>query len=139
MKRIANIFVSIVFLIAIIGIQVNTHYSKGKLYSIGIFQEAKSCCEIEHTCHLEKESQTNQTKTQNNSCENLSTFFQIDDVFASEQLSLPKVKLLELFVIIAWYTSPDLTVTALNQWVSYYSPPILNYDNPQAFSGVFLC
>lgn len=141
MKRIINILVSIVFLASFIGVQVNTHYSNGELFSIGIFHEATSCCDDIESCNSENHylSCCEKQIPKSNSCENFTSFFKINDVFASEQLVLPKVNSLELFVIAAISVTSNLSDSNKNQFIHYYSPPILYCDNLQAISGVFLC
>lgn len=54
MQRILNIMVSFLLLVATAGIIVNVHYSAEKIYSIGIFREAESCCPTECNCCTDK-------------------------------------------------------------------------------------
>lgn len=133
MKRLLNILVSIVFLLSIIGIQINTHYSKGELFSIGVFQDAQSCCDIEEFC-VHKEA-----RSEDNSCENISSYFHLDQVFGSERLNLPPVKSIESFAILDVFPISDYPFINSNTSFYYPLPPIIDADNPQAFSGVFLC
>lgn len=141
MKRLLNILVSILFLLSIIGIQINTHYSKGELFSIGVFQEAQSCCDIEEFCEQSGESscQHSQASKEDNSCENISSYFHLDQVFGSEPLNLPPVKSIESFAILDVYQISDYPFINSNKSFYYPLPPIIDTDNPQAFSGVFLC
>lgn len=50
MKRIIHIGFAIVFLTLSVGIIVNKHYSAGELYSIALFGEPESCCDMPCDC-----------------------------------------------------------------------------------------
>ena len=94
MKRVINILVSIVFLISFIGININKHYSHGKLYSTAIFQEAESCCTNMEHCEM-----TNTSASSNNqqevdcSCEDKTETFKISNVFVKVKILLPTEKI----------------------------------------------
>lgn len=137
MKSWVNILVSILFLLSIIGVQINTHYSKGELFSIGVFQDAQSCCDIEDSDELF--CQHKEASNEENSCENISSYFHLDQVFGSEPLNLPPVKSIENFTILYVYQISDYPFINSNTSFYYPLPPIIDADNPQAFSGVFLC
>lgn len=50
MKKGLNILFIAVFLALSIGVTINKHYSAGKLYSISIFGQPESCCDIPCDC-----------------------------------------------------------------------------------------
>ena len=61
MKKGFSIGLTVFMVVATIGITVNKHYSGGELYSVALFGEADSCCEIPCDC-CQEESETHQLK-----------------------------------------------------------------------------
>ena len=50
LKRILHILFATVFTILTVGVTLNKHYSNGDLFSIALFGEAESCCEVPCDC-----------------------------------------------------------------------------------------
>ena len=49
-RKILHISISVILLVATTGITVSKHYAGGKLFSVSITGEAKSCCEHDCDC-----------------------------------------------------------------------------------------
>ena len=60
-KKGFSIGLTVFMVVATIGITVNKHYSGGELYSVALFGEADSCCEVPCDC-CHEESETHQLK-----------------------------------------------------------------------------
>ena len=50
MKRTIHIGFAIVFMVLSVGVIVNKHYSGGELFSVALFGEPESCCEMPCDC-----------------------------------------------------------------------------------------
>ena len=50
MKKGFYIFITIIFTVLTIGVHITKHFSDGDLYSISLFGDAKSCCEMPCDC-----------------------------------------------------------------------------------------
>lgn len=50
MKNFPHILLATILISITVGINVTKHYSGGELYSVGLFGEAKSCCETTCSC-----------------------------------------------------------------------------------------
>lgn len=50
MRRIFHILIAFVFLALSVGIVVNKHFSAGELFSVALFGEPESCCEMPCDC-----------------------------------------------------------------------------------------
>ena len=141
MRKLLNIFISMVFLISFIGIQVNKHYSKGKLYSVAVFQDAESCCSDMGVCEINKKTNghcAHQAKD-DFSCKNTTELFKISDVFIMEKFSLPNAVSLDLFTRLLFNfveTNSFSTITPSHFEYSWLPPGIVDF---QAELGVFLC
>jgi len=46
-RKAGNILITLILLVSTIGIIIHFHYSGNELFSIGIYQEAESCCQTE--------------------------------------------------------------------------------------------
>ncbi|NOR86919.1 MAG: hypothetical protein GQ527_04870 [Bacteroidales bacterium] len=141
MRKILNIFISLVFLISFIGIQINKHYSQGKLYSVAIYQDAESCCSNLGACEMSKKTNgpcEHQAKD-DFSCNNTSELFKIWDVFVVENFSMPAIISLDLlinsFVQIVEVNSSSTILNLSN--ISFLLPPL--ETNFQVEFGSFLC
>jgi hypothetical protein len=49
-RNIINIIIVALLLLSSSGVIVNKHYSNGKLYSVSLYTDAKSCCKTECKC-----------------------------------------------------------------------------------------
>ncbi|MFK5855864.1 MAG: hypothetical protein QM503_07015 [Bacteroidota bacterium] len=141
MRKILNILIAFLFLTAFIGIQINTHYSKGKLYSVAVYQEAESCCGEMHA----PEKQESESKKCNHdeqddcSCENITEIIKINDVFIIEKFTIPTVKSIDLISHSLLYNIESNPYSSLLNQITHYSlPPPLAQDFQAEFS-IFLC
>ena len=50
MKKGFYIFITIIFTVLTVGVHITKHFSDGDLYSISLFGDAKSCCELPCNC-----------------------------------------------------------------------------------------
>lgn len=66
-RKLANIFVLLLFVVSTTGFTISKHYCHGDLISVSINAEAKSCCGM----------------TDNDCCKNENEFYQLTDDFAS--------------------------------------------------------
>lgn len=141
MQKVINIFVTIVFLISFIGININKHYSHGELYSTAIFQEAESCCAEMEGCDMTNTIEKSQHKHNKEglcSCKNTSETFQISDVFISNKFSLPQERIIDLcFVTKFQFSEINTFFRNYNNTNSKSSPPLFRTDVQSEF-GVFL-
>jgi len=67
LKKIGHITLAFVLLASTVGLTINLHYCKDKLYDVGLFTEAKNCCkdkEHQHTSDIAHEH-----KHHNHSCD----------------------------------------------------------------------
>ncbi|MEN8121843.1 MAG: hypothetical protein ABFS35_15945 [Bacteroidota bacterium] len=55
LRKTANIFMSIVFLLTTMGFTVSKHYCGNEIVDFSINFEAESCCNMEGCCHNENE------------------------------------------------------------------------------------
>ena len=139
MQKVINIFVSIVFLISFIGIDIHKHYSQGKLYSTAIFQEAQSCCAVMQDCEMADISETIGHHQQDDcSCENKLETIKISDVFIIESFSFPTEKTIDLYFV-SLFQSMETTIFFTNYSITNFNslPPLLKKDIQSEF-GVFL-
>jgi hypothetical protein len=120
-----------------IGIQINKHYSQGKLYSVSVYQEAESCCQSK-TCDMEIGSCMHKAKKAC-SCENETEIIKINDVFISEKFSIPNPVTSVVFGFAAFLSSnTNKNPTYFNIILNNSLLPPLECDF-QADFGVFLC
>jgi hypothetical protein len=139
MQKIIYILVSIVFLISFIGVNINNHYSHGKLYSTAIFQEAESCCvNMEHCEMIDTPKSFGHYQENDCSCEDKTESIKISDVFVNEKFLFPTEKTIDLY-----FTSVFQTLKTTTFFTSYSntnfnpSPPLIKKDI-QSEIGVFL-
>ncbi len=139
MTKIVNIFISLIFLTLFIGVQVNKHYSNGKLYSIAVFQEAEDCC-AEESCVMDMNSCTSemQQNIEDCSCKNETDFVKLEDVFVISRFSLAKISSINLLFTTLFITNNIKATYTLNNTFHYFSPPKIEIDFSSLF-GVFLC
>ena len=85
-KKANHIILSVLLLIASIGLTISKHYCAGDLISTSLFVEANDCCGDVDSC------------TNEDSCENESTFFHLDDDFSLTTTNeIPVSKEIEVF------------------------------------------
>lgn len=141
MKKAVNILITFLFLISFIGIQINKHYSHGKLYSVSLFKEAKTCCDKEGGCksHKMPVKKCKHHKKKNKPCKDVSKVLKINKVFLKENLSFNH------------FTNPQATITTCDQlpettnlfllkntfYFSSLPPPEVR--DTQSVLGLFLC
>jgi hypothetical protein len=56
LKKISHIVLSLLLLVATMGMTVSKHYCKGNLYSISFNGSDKSCCDMANCCHDETQN-----------------------------------------------------------------------------------
>ena len=137
-KAITHIVFSILFLISFIGVNINKHYSHGKLYSTTLFLEAETCCaDMEH-CEMDN-MKSCEHKDDNCSCENKTETIKISDNFVSEKFSFTLVKSFNSLISLNFNNS-DI-IKGLN--FSKYKLYNLQLHKPDkdfcSEFGVFLC
>ncbi|MCF8229043.1 MAG: hypothetical protein K9G58_13300 [Bacteroidales bacterium] len=89
MKRTFSIGLALLLVLSTIGVTVNKHYSAGELYSVALFGEADSCCEVDCDC-CHEESETYQVKD-----EFISSSFDLAKVYFTEAITLLYEKLVQ--------------------------------------------
>ena len=100
MNRIANIFITIVFLTTFSGVRIFEHFSNGKLYCVEVFGEPETCCGTSGSCDMNHLS-FDRPETGNHSdcsCNNRTKVVSHQDVFVSEKLLIPDVSSVDLFL-----------------------------------------
>ncbi len=137
MKKIVNIFIIIVFLSNFIGVQINKHYSKGKLYSVAIFENADNCCFADESCEMHKNTSTKCDSKENNdfSCNSISEYLTIDDNFIIKKLSIPQISSLEIFLL----QVKQNDYSNISNDKNFNTSQLDSYKKPQALSCVFIC
>lgn len=144
MKRIANILISIVFLISFVGVQINKHYSHGKLYDVSVFHEAESCCTppVESCCETNSKisSHCDDIPENDMSCENIIEVYRVIDNFIAERFSIPTIYSFDLFIISISinFDANQLSIVSIQKNNFYYYFPTIDPDFHSEF-GVFLC
>ncbi len=135
MKKFATIVVTVVFLIALMGIQVNKHYSYGKLYSIAVFHNAENCCSTMEPCD------TNGLHNQKRdcSCKNETELLKVSNVFINENNSLPKVKVLHLLNMGITAKKGDFKTAAVFHHLKSATISLFNKTVEQSLLEVFIC
>ncbi len=139
MQKITNILVLVLFLAGFIGININKHYSKGKLYSVALYQEAAHCCTDMHENEMPKTNSCKHHQEDDCSCENITELIQISDNFIAEEFSLPTEQVTNLLFITLFQ---ELKVASSFYTNFNYSdispPPIIPLPDAQSQFGVFL-
>ena len=135
MKKFVNIVVTVVFLIAFAGIQVNKHYSYGKLYSIAVFHKANNCCSAMGSC--DTNGLHNQKK--DCSCKNETQLLKVSSVFISKTNSLPKVKILQLLNAGVMVDNRSFKTAAVFHPLKSATISLFNKTVDQSLLEVFLC
>jgi len=139
MKKIINIFVSIVFLISFVGVNIHKHYSDGKLYSAAIFQEAESCCADMNQCQMNDTSAKSKNQQEENcSCEDETETYKISDTFINQRSSVFVEKVIDFhFACLFQAIDPIKKITKFNTTYLLSLPPLIKSDIQSEF-GVFL-
>jgi len=139
MNKLLNIFISIVFLISFIGVQVNKHYSNGKLYSVALYVEADHCYDEMGLCKMDHMAMGHHQAKHSCSCKDESEMFRLNNVFVSEKFSLPTATSHELCSNLVFnLVETNLFTTVFSSSIKFsWSPHVDN--NLQAELGVFLC
>ena len=124
-RKILNISVVMLLLLATVGISVNIHFCNGELKNISLFKSSKSCCG--EGC---------------NSCHNEVKVIKITDNFIASDFQIEPAKVL-LLNLLAFHTSDiiyNTNVSFYNQMRILYPPPItfLNNSSP-SFLQNFRC
>ena len=141
MGKIVNILVSVIFLLSFVGVQINKHYSNGKLYSVAIFNEAESCCEAVESCHIDHKT-TNHAESSDNencSCNNETEYLIINNVFIDETLYFAKIFSVEISIL-AHFETLEASQFSYFQYnrLFYFSLPSIFKDLQKDFN-IFLC
>lgn len=140
MNKIANIFITIVFLVTFTGVQINEHYLNGKLYSIEVFGEPETCCDADGSCDMSHLSLDQpETGNQNDcSCDNRSKMFRLQDVFINEKSSVSSLSSVDLFMIEVYdYVERELFSYNLNTTLHSLQPEYI--ADMQSGYCLFLC
>ena len=135
MKKFVNIVVTVVFLIAFAGIQVNKHYSYGKLYSIAVFHKAKNCCSAMGHCEINGMH----NKKEGCSCKNETQLLKVSNVLISKTNSLPKAKVLHLLNAGVKVDNRSFKTAAVFQPLKADAISLFNKTVEQSLLEVFLC
>lgn len=121
-KKIANVFLAVLLMVATTGVTLNKHYCLGQLKSISIFHEAKSCMTEmdmeEESCPLD-------------CCDNTSEQYKLEEFkqVSFEDSFAPDLKLIA--VISYFLANSDLThAPASNTPNPHYLPPLIDQDIP---------
>ena len=142
MNKIASILISIVFFISFVGIQINKHYSKGKLYDVSVFSEATSCCApVESCCETTNKVSSHCGNQSENDmpCENTVEVYRVIDNFITEEFSIPKIHSLDLLIILNTINYKEYFSQTSPTYNKFYSSsPIIKPDF-QSELGVFIC
>ena len=126
---------------SIVGIQINKHYSHGKLYSIAIFQDAEDCCGNMDKNDMGMMRMHNCTpkEKKEHSCKNETEILKIDDVFISQKISIPESISVDLFIVsLLNNTEDNLFSRLISESIDYHFSPPPKKDL-QAKLAVFLC
>jgi hypothetical protein len=123
-----------------VGIQINKHYSHGKLYSIAVFHDAKNCCSEMSNCDEMDEPKTcNHRKQPDCTCSNESEVLKISDVFIGSRFTIPITITLDVSISRVNDISSSLLIFVIaNTNTLYNLPPPSDIDFQSEFS-VFLC
>ncbi|GEM_PF-1951360 len=130
MNRIVNISVTIIFLAAFIGVQINKHYSNGRLYSVAIFSEPETCCDDHENCDMvhSRLFRPGQTDKNDCSCKDEKEVLRIRDVFVSEKFTLPNIQQVVLFMMTGFETAKGTLLSNISQKTLYSLPPATSND-----------
>ena len=95
MTRIVHILFAFVFTVLSIGIIINKHYSAGELFSISLFGEPESCCEMPCDC-----------------CDEESEVYKLsgDYMFSSNSFEVADTQVTNIIVRDAGNTSPAINI-----------------------------
>lgn len=124
LKSISHIVFVIYFLSFFIGVSVNKHYSKVKLFSTAIFAEAETCCANMQDCKMNMTSKTCKHEQHNNdcSCKDETEIFKISDDFIGEKYSFTNIKIIDLFNV-NFSNLNNINCISLIKDIKFYSSP----------------
>ncbi len=112
-------------LVSTTGVSLSKHYSGGKLYSIALFGDAESCCEVPCAC-----------------CSDETEFIKLKLDYVSSSFDSPEISITDIFgnfgiSVISYYTIENLNFG--NTIVPYpdISPPKI--EDSSVFFQTFLC
>lgn len=98
MQKIRNIIIILSLLVSTTGVSLSKHYSRGTLYSVALFGNAESCCEIPCDC-----------------CDDETDFMKLDVDFVSSTFDSPEISVIDIF--------SDFNIS----FISYYNIENLNF------------
>jgi len=135
MKKLVNIFITVVFLISFIGIQINKHYSHGKLYSVALFEKAADCEEMKDVSN----QQSGEPSPVHSCCENHTQILKITDAFIAERFSVLGVASFNLcsVAVVNFNNMLVLPLSSSNTNI-LFCQLIKPVDFPSVY-GIFLC
>lgn len=121
-KKIANICLALVLMVATAGITLNKHYCLGQLKSVSVFQEAESCMSKmemdEDSCPME-------------CCDDTSEEYKLEEfkqVSFEHKFFTPELRLIA--IITYYFANADVVTNSPNLSYSQYLPPLIDQDIP---------
>lgn len=128
-------------MMSVVGIQINKHYSHGKLYSVAIFQDDENCCGNKDKSDMGMMCMHHcpQKEKKEHSCKNETKILKIDDDFISQKTSIPESISIDLFIVLILNNTEDnLNSKLLSESIDYHFSPPPEKDLLAEFA-VFLC
>ncbi len=113
-KKANHIFLSVLLLVASVGLTISKHYCAGDLVSTKLFVEANDCCGDGESC------------SNHDSCENESSFFHLDDNFSLTATNeIPVSKETDLLQVSSIFLAEDVVLNneKLDFIISNSPPP----------------
>ena len=127
LKKIGHIILIPLLLVATMGMTVNMHYCKHKLYDIGIFGQAENCCAPKESTHHDKAHHCKANNHHKSDCQDETVHVdKVDNfVLSSFDFNFQDISFSTLFTCISLFT--DLNSTSVAQQVEFndlnISPP----------------
>ena len=123
-RKISHIFIVAILLISTTGVTLSMHYSGNKLYSVSIFGEANSCCEVPCDC-----------------CNDVSDQYKLDTDYLLSDNETLQIKITDFAIDLYFSKTVDQLLSLYKQYSQYNYPIILPYEEINKFTlhQSFLC
>ncbi len=135
-NKIATLSLSVMVILASVGIMVSKHYCQGDLKNFALFVKAKQCHDIsthktKTHCHPGKNTcQKSKKKEGKKCCENKTVFLETDDFIST--MASPKINPEFQLIAVAFILYNDLLFSTEKRSVKFlnYKPPLIELDIP---------
>ncbi len=112
-------------LVSTTGVSLSKHYSGGTLYSVALFGDAESCCEVPCGC-----------------CSDETDFIMLDLDFVSSSFDYPEISIIDIFsdFNISYIVSGNFENINNSHYIDWYPDiPLAKIEDSSVFFQTFLC